>query len=241
MDIEIISCRRPSGNDWQSKHSMDITALIINYRTPDLTRRCLESLLNFYPDVRALLVDNGSDDDSRKYIAGVSASHANISCILNQTNRYHGPALDQGVRRCSTGLVLTLDSDCQILRAGFLEQMCNSFEQESDLYAIGKIVQMDPFGYETANGGRFHFSYIRPSCMLLSRNIYLKLHPFIHHGSPGIRNMRDALKHGYRLQDFSIDSYILHIGRGTCSRYGYGLGMRHKIENVLHRVFARFW
>ncbi|MFC1878435.1 glycosyltransferase family 2 protein [Chloroflexota bacterium] len=217
-----------------------VTALIVNYRTLDLTRRCLESLRVHYPTVKVLLIDNGSDDESSEYIAGAAAGHSNISCILNKVNRFHGPALDQGIRHCRTRLVLTLDSDNEIRQGVFLEAMAARFDREAALYAVGKKVLLDPFGYESGRQGRFYFPYIRPCCMLLDREKYLQLRPFIHHGSPGIHNMKQAQRQGYPLGDFPIYEYIYHQGRGTCGRYGYGLGRRHSIENILHQILSRF-
>lgn len=46
---------------------MNIAAIIVNYRTPHLTLKCLEALSNerkFLPDLKAIVVDNGSCDDS---------------------------------------------------------------------------------------------------------------------------------------------------------------------------------
>lgn len=218
----------------------EVTALVINYRTPDLTRRCLESLRRFYPRLPVLVIENGSTDVPDEYLNALVNGLGEIDCLANQQNIFHGPALDQGIRRCRTPRVLTLDSDVQIVKGGFLEKMQTYFAQDADLYALGKVVAMDPFGYEAPQSGRGRFLYVRPNCMLLDRNKYLVLKPFIHHGSPGIRNMRHAQRRGFKLADFPTEEYIHHLGRGTCSRYGYGLGLRHTVENVLHRIYTRF-
>ena len=75
--------------------------------------------------------------------------------------------------------------------------------------------------------------------MLLRRETYLKLKPFFHHGSPGIRNMRQAARAGYILQDFPVQEYLIHQGRGTCSRHGYGLGWKHTVEYLLHSALSK--
>ena len=212
----------------------DITILIVNYRTVELTARCLESVLMYYPEVEIHLIDNGSHDDSRDYIQRMANSHPSIHSTINPTNRYHGPALDQGLRVCQTALMLTLDSDTRMVSGGLFEGMVACFDAP-DVYAVGKKVMMDPFGYETRRDMPRMFEYVHPSCMLLRRDVYLHLKPFIHHGSPGIRNMRHAERTGYKLVNFPLEGYLEHRGRGTCSRYGYGLGWRHKVENILHR------
>jgi glycosyltransferase involved in cell wall biosynthesis len=216
----------------------DITILIVNYRTAELTARCLESILRYYPDVEIHLIDNGSHDDSSDYIRRMAARQASIDCSINPTNRYHGPALDQGLRVCRTALALTLDSDTRMVNGGLLEGMVACLN-DPDVYAVGRKVLMDPFGYESPAGMPLAFESIHPACMLLRREVYLQLKPFIHHGSPGIRNMRQAGRAGYTLVDFALEDYLEHRGRGTCARYGYGLGWRHKVENMLHRGLRR--
>ena len=218
----------------------DITVLIVNYRTLDLTRRCVESLRTVYPEIRMTLIDNGSHDPSRAFIREMAADHAQIDCILNDRNRFHGPALDQGLKACRTPLALTLDSDTEVIKGGFLEEM-TAFFTEPQTYAAGQRAYMDPFGYETSANTPLAFAYIHPSCMMLRIDAYLKLRPFIHHGSPAIRNMRHAVRAGYRLRDYPIHTYVTHAGRGTCSRYGYGLGLRHTIEHLMHSALSRFY
>jgi hypothetical protein len=218
----------------------DITALVVNYRTLDLTCECLESFRRHYPQVHMLLIDNGSvhadpNDRSMGHLQNLAAEEDQITLIENPTNRFHGPALNQGLRAIHTPLALTLDSDVVVERGGFLEELLPLFN-DPGLYAAGALVPMDPFGYEAERPGRFTFEYVRPCCMLIDRGKYLNLRPFIHHGSPGIHNFRHAHKVGYHLHDFPIYDYILHKGRGTCARYGYGLGRRHTFEHLLRNT-----
>jgi glycosyltransferase involved in cell wall biosynthesis len=213
-----------------------ITTLVVNYKTADLTQRCVESFLQWYPDARLVLIDNGSRDGSTGYIAQVASRFENGTCILNQENRYHGPAMDQGIRSATTRYVLTLDSDCQVYRGGFLEEMHGLF-QDPKLYATGRKVYMNQFGFETkADGKRDLIPYIQPYAMLLDGEKYLHLSRFVHHGSPCLANMKDSQRKGYELRSFPIEAFISHQWRGTCSRYGYGLGPRTLIESLLSRL-----
>jgi len=213
----------------------EITILIVNYRTLDLTSTCLESLQAFYPRVKILLVDNGSGDESTGYTQRMAECHDNIEAIFNEKNRYHGPALDQGLRKAQTRLVFSLDSDCEILQGGFWEKMAAHFE-DPRTYAVGELVKMNRFGYEVTPAKRRNFDYVQPRRMLLDRRKYLELSRFNHHGAPCLANMRQAAQRGYCLLDFPVQDYILHLGRGTCGSYGYGLGLRHKIEALLNQA-----
>ena len=46
-------------NEWVKK---DITVIVCERDTADITRLCLESLLRFYPDIPILIIDGGSID-----------------------------------------------------------------------------------------------------------------------------------------------------------------------------------
>jgi Glycosyl transferase family 2 len=221
----------------------DITVLIVNFRTLKLTKGCIESLLGHYPDVRLLLIDNGSADQSTEYLRDLAAGLPNVDVIFNERNRYHGPAVDQGIRHCETCYVFTLDSDCEVRQQGFLEAM-RAFFQDPRLYAVGELRFKSKYGYTfgygdaARSGRRKRIPYIHPWGMLLDRRKYLTLGPFSHHGSPCLRNMRDAQARGYRVQDFPMWDYIEHFGRGTSSGHGYGLwaGGKQKLSFFLEKL-----
>jgi glycosyltransferase involved in cell wall biosynthesis len=220
-----------------------ITALVVNYRTIELTRRCVESFIARYPSVPLILVDNGSDDESTEYVREAARSNPHIRGVLNPRNRYHGPALDQGMRLAETSHVFTLDSDCEILRAGFLESMYASFD-DAARYAVGELRYKNRFGYtygyddlaQPDKPGRI--PYVHPYAMLLDREKYLGLRPFIHHGAPCIRNMEDARRAGYTVLNFPVHEFVEHRTRGTSASHGYGLvrGTRHRVEFYLNAL-----
>ncbi len=213
----------------------DVAVIVVNYRTELLIRRCVESLLEHYTDVKLLIIDNGSQDGSTAYIKRVAQHNEKVACITNDENLYHGPAMDQGITSSATPFVFTLDSDCEVLERGFLERMLDSFK-DPRLYAVGQLVHMDRYGFETQSDRENTIRYIRPHAMLLDRGKYLTLPRFTHHGSPCLRNMREAEKVGYRVADFPIDAFVRHDEKGTCSRYGYGLGPKTLVEKLLSKI-----
>jgi glycosyltransferase involved in cell wall biosynthesis len=220
-----------------------ITAVVVNYRTLELTRACVESLLARYPDLTVILIDNGSGDESSRYVGRLGETMSNVRAVLNPRNLYHGPALDQGVRLARTDYVFTLDSDCEILLGGFLEEMLSHFEDPST-YAVGGLRYKNRFGFTYGYGEtqepekRGRVPYIHPYAMLLDRKKYLGLRPFIHHGAPCIRNMEDAQRAGYRVAHFPIGDFVLHRMEGTSSSHGYGfrLAVKQRFEYYLNMV-----
>jgi glycosyltransferase involved in cell wall biosynthesis len=210
-----------------------VTALVVNYKTLELTQRCIQTLVTHYPLLPIVLIDNGSGDASSAFIAQVASEHENVRSHMNARNLYHGPALDQGMRLADTPYVLTLDSDCEILDGGFIESMLREFDDPA-LYALGELRYKNRFGYtygywysEPRAGW---IPYVHPYAMLVDRGKYLDLPPFVHHGAPCIKNMRGARRAGYSVRHFPIYDFVRHHLRGTSIAHGYGLRGRLRLE-----------
>lgn len=212
----------------------DVTVLIVNYKTEDLTRVCIESLLDAYPAINLLLIDNGSKDDSTQYINKLATMYNNITCILNSENLYHGPAMDQGIKSICTPYVFTLDSDCYVRKAGFLELMLDQLLTDNH-YAIGRLQHKNLLGYDVVPENLWGIEYIDPHAMLLDKSMYLQLPPFRHHGAPCLKNMRAAHMSGLTVAHCDVVQYIHHVGRGTCSRYGYGLNWTTSLAHLINK------
>lgn len=198
-----------------------ITVITPNYKTPGLIKRLVEGLLGHYPQVRLLLIDNGSGDSSTEYIHKMAGSKYNIRAILNRINTGHGPAMHQGISICETPLVCLIDSDCIIQHKGALEYLAAPFS-DPKVYATGEELLVDAGGNTKRKGA----PYIHPSRLMIDRLKYWKLPPFNHHGAPVAANMFGVAKAGYKLVDVpKIDAYIHHPGHGlikgpTHKKYG---------------------
>jgi len=216
--------------------SHQVTVVSVNYRTPDLITRAVQSFRDHYPKIHLLLIDNGSDDDSVDHLMALQAANPDYTdLVLNPTNRHHGPAMDQAIRTIDTPLVLFLDSDVVVLRRGFVEAMTRALVDVPRSYATGKRVWMNRRGFDVdeAAGGT---PYIRPICMMLRRPLYLTLPPFRRHGAPCLDNMRAAHQQKLQVIPFPIEDYIEHEGRGTAGRHGYHLGFRGKVNHLLNSL-----
>ena len=207
-----------------------VSAAIVNYQTPDLTETAVRSFREHYPDVPLLLIDNGSQDDSPELIARLAAE-LNVEPVYLDENRFHGPAMDLAMHRLTTPLVFVLDSDTVTERGGFLEKMIDLCVSR-DAYGVGKIVRVDRRGFTAPDG----IPVLVSAFMLLQREVYLSLPPFIHHGLPALKNFEAAAERGLRLQQFDVDTYVTHVGRGTAERYGYGLGLKSRFDYLLKRL-----
>ncbi len=215
---------------------LPVTATIINFRTPDLLKRAAESLLKYYPNITALLIDNGSGNGSAGAIETIRLRNpAHTEVILNGENLHHGPAMDQALRHLRSRYVLFLDSDAELRAGRFLEMMVNAAEEHPGVYAVGHCVRMNKRGFDVPRekGGT---PYIRPYCMLIRRELYLTLPSFERHGTPCLANMKAAVDRGLTLVDFPVYDYVAHEGRGTAGKFGYQLGVRGKFNHVMNKL-----
>ena len=194
----------------------DVAVVIVNHKTLDLTRQCLESFRQFYPDVLIYLIDNGSGDDSAQYVKNCTDKH--VISVSNNTNCGHGGALHQATELCQQRYLFTLDSDTITHRGGFLELMLAEFAKEPAPYAVGFECETNENGYNTYTGKGVR--YIHPFASMYDLWIYRTLRPFLHHGAPAIENMIDANVQGLGLVHFPIDQYIEHLEGGTSKKVG---------------------
>jgi glycosyltransferase involved in cell wall biosynthesis len=228
----------------------NVSAVVVNFRTPAATRTCLTTLRAAYPTLRTVVVDNGSGDESTAYLRDLEAADELVQVIFNDENRFHGPALDQGVRAARTDLVFVLDSDCEILHGGFLEPLVEAFSEDPLLYAIGKRGYANRYGYGPISERERWTYYVHPFAAVIDRRKYLTLPPFVHHGAPAYRNMWGATKAGFHLRHVTIEDHVAHRRRTTASVHGYGYdwrlrlqarasGVDHRIRSLIARITGR--
>jgi GT2 family glycosyltransferase len=212
--------------------SENVSVAIVNYQTPDLLETAVESFRKFYPSVSLLITDNGSNDRSRALITKLAADHPTCTrTVFLQKNIFHGPAMHEAMLTIDQDFVFFLDSDTETRQGGFLEKMIAEFASEK-VYAVGRIDIVNNRGFHSGKGTPIVLS----PYMMLRRKLYHNFPRFEHRGMPTLRNFATAQGNGYELKSFPIEKYVTHFGRGTASRYGYGLGLRGKIDYVLNKL-----
>ena len=202
-----------------------VDCIIVNYKTLDLTKIAVDSFTQHYPEIPLILIDNYSQDGSTNYLKGYYEEHAGTTLVINSTNVGHGPALHQGILLSTAEFVFTLDSDCLVLSRGFIELMLDNFISDPFLYAIGRRIYTNHNGVPYPHQHKDHTAkigvpYIHPFAMMLRRDRYLHLPPFLHSGAPAISNMRQAFVERAHIKHFPIYEYVRHYGAGTRKMFG---------------------
>lgn len=211
----------------------DITAIIVNYCTYDLTRMALWSLYGHYPGLSIRIIDNGSTDGSGGRLENLVRGFHRVEVIRNDRNEHHGPAMHQLAKEVTTDYFLTFDSDAILYRPGLLEEFLNIMRSQK-VYAVGHQMLMDPYGFKTTQPTGI--PYVHPFCALFHTATYQQLPPFEKHGAPCLRNERAAQEQGWPLEAFPVKAYVYHPWQGTVSRTGHQLGWRSKWNQLLHKL-----
>lgn len=93
---------------------MQLSIIIINYKTPDLTSRCIDSI--YKSDISSpfeiIVVDNDSQDESEKII---TSQFKDVKWIQSNYNSGFGRANNLGVEHAKGEYILLLNSDMLLL------------------------------------------------------------------------------------------------------------------------------
>jgi hypothetical protein len=206
-----------------------ITALTVNYNTPDLLERLLMAFRKFY-DIPYWVID-GSDEDHFKQIEDFAEKYR-VKIIHFSYNIHHGPGMAYGFKNIETDQILLLDSDLMIYNKGFVEDFESKLRPEN--YGIGAVYWGSRPDSDTEN-----INYLHPACALINREVALKFPLPSFYCSPMMAPMRYMQEHGLILvqdeqwvhDDFSggpnvLDvvasnvHYVRHHWAGTMTRYG---------------------
>ncbi|KGG79809.1 glycosyl transferase family 2 [Caloranaerobacter azorensis H53214] len=121
---------------------MDLSIIIVNYNTRELTRQTLQSIYkyNHNLDFEVIVVDNNSSDDS---INMIKDEFPQVILIQNKENLGFSKANNIGINKSKGKYILLLNSDT-IIQRDTLEIMVDFMETNKEVGAAGcKVVLPD--------------------------------------------------------------------------------------------------
>jgi GT2 family glycosyltransferase len=118
--------------------------ILLNWNQGELTLACLDSLAECsYPNIRIVLVDNGSTDDS---LARIREKYPELEIIENGENLGYSPANNHGIEHAlahGAEHVLLLNNDT-VVAADFLEPLVETAESSPHIGVVSpKIYYFD--------------------------------------------------------------------------------------------------
>lgn len=101
------------------------------------SRICVDYLLkNTVSPYELVIVDNGSDDGTFKYFSELS-SKCEVAYIKNNTNLGPIKALNQGIKKASCEIVVTMHNDLIIFEPGWNEKLAGLIERDEKIGLVG--------------------------------------------------------------------------------------------------------
>jgi GT2 family glycosyltransferase len=135
---------------------VDISIVIVNYNTFNLTCTCIDSiyLSETSCSYEIILVDNASTDNRNLEFIG---KYPNIFFIQNNENKGFGIANNIGMERSNADYILLLNSDTEIKKDTLERGIAVLKEQKADLYSCAQVLgDGTPFFYKKSS---FHLGH----------------------------------------------------------------------------------
>ncbi len=113
----------------------ELSIIVVNYKTKDLLRDCLTSILkdNSKVSVEVIVVDNASMDGS---VEAIRKEFPWVKCIENTINSGFAAANNQVIKLSKAPIIIFLNPDTIIL-PGMLDNVKKAFDSNSDVSALG--------------------------------------------------------------------------------------------------------
>ena len=112
-----------------------ISTIIVNYNAGALLRNCVDSLLNCPLEIKVIVVDNASADDSLEALQDLP----NIKIIKNSSNLGFAAACNIGMRDTISPFVLFLNPDC-FFEPGTLCKLLDAMELDERVGMVGGLL-----------------------------------------------------------------------------------------------------
>ena len=233
------------------------------YNQVDLTRQCLEALVENTTDVEyeVVIVDNGSTDSTPQLLA---ALEGDVKVLRNSENRGFVEACNQGAEVAEGKYLVFLNNDT-LPRAGWLREMVNLAEEDPSVGAVGAkliypdgrlqeagaIIWSDGTGWNYGRGDDpqqpqynkvREVDYCSGACLLVRRDLFQHLGGFDTRYSPAYYEDTDLCfslrRLGFRVL-YQPRAEVIHYEGGTA-----GTDLKRGLKSyqvVNHARFSRKW
>ena len=155
-----------------------VSVIIINWNGKDYLKNCLGSLERIsYKKKEIIVVDNGSDDGSVKFLRN---KYPKVKIITNSSNLGFSRANNQGIKKARGEYILFLNNDTKVTK-NFLDILVNKLSSDDQMGACQpKILHMEKEGrldsigsFLTYTGFLFHYGFEAKDSKKLNKEIKL--------------------------------------------------------------------
>jgi GT2 family glycosyltransferase len=239
----------------------DASIVVVTFNGLVLTRLCLESLLanTADPTYEVVVVDNGSGDGTRRYLADLAARLPCIRLVLNDVNLGFPAAVNQGLA-ASRGDVLVLLNNDTIVPPGWLQRLVphlqddrvgmvaavtnrSGTEAEVDVRyrTYGELLEVAAAAEKPARTREIRMPPM--FCVGLRRDVFDRVGPLDERYEVGNFEDEDYAVRcraaGFRLLS-AEDVFVHHFGEGTFGAL-FASGQRGRLFERNRRRFEEKW
>jgi GT2 family glycosyltransferase len=213
------------------------------YNKPDITFGCLKSIAaRTDGPFRLILIDNGSDEMTKRLLAEYKAAHGNVELIRNEENLGWVKAVNQGMARSAAPYICIMNNDTVVETDGWLSRMIAIAESAKD---IG-LVNPDFGGIEQGpcrSGEYIEIDFCRGYCVLIKRSVIDRIGLLDEEYGPGYYDDDDysvrAIRSGFRcLRAVSVT--VRHLRDSTFSTV-FADEKRRELHQRNKELFYRKW
>lgn len=129
--------------------------IILTFNQIEYTKACLASIVDHTQvPYEIILVDNGSTDGTRAFLADYAKTHGQCAVILNDENRGFAGGNNQGIEKAQGDYILLLNNDVRVTQ-DWLERLIAHMEPYPDIGMLGpmsnsvsgpQLVEQVPYG-----------------------------------------------------------------------------------------------
>lgn len=118
----------------------DLSVAIVNYKTADLTRKLLVSLMMESSEIEVVVLDNGSEDGIKEMI---TQKFPKVKFLASDINLGFSKGYNKAIEQCSREFILILNSDIEV-KKGSLTKLLTAVEKfgKEAVYS-GKLLLLD--------------------------------------------------------------------------------------------------
>lgn len=129
----------------RSTTRIDLSIIVVNFNTPDWTRKCLQSIQKFGVEksglkLQVFVVDNGSSDDSVKQIR---QHFPQFELLLSPKNVGFSAGNNLALRKARSRYVMLLNSDAELTAKTKLDRLIEYMDEHEDVAVLTPRVSLD--------------------------------------------------------------------------------------------------